>query len=467
MFHCLRVKNPNAYWQARRQLQFAAYSNRLNGKEREKILLRAKYVRFYDRRTDSFRTGLLPRVLAYLKKKGLRYEVEDKRKQSVRYRNKPLEKFHFKIPVEHRPEQTAAVQAALNNKRGILACSMNFGKTLAAAGILAECPANIHVLYLVHRISLAAQAGQMLRKLLPNPITVLGAGKKKFSGKGICVTTVQTAIHLVEEDPAFRQFLQQTDVLFIDELHVNSAAQVCKVSDACSAPMRFGLSGTVDESNKIKLLHYEGITGPVIAQIRNADLIAAGHSAKPKIQFREVHATSISSSSGFGAAYLQGIVHCPERNSLVVRAALHSAAKELPVLISVSRIAHGNLLQDLLRKATELRIAFLQGNTPLEVRSKVLSSFVRGQTTILILSPIGDVGLDLPGGVGAWINAAGSKGYELVLQRLGRALRKNKYGNTVQVVDFVDLHNSYLLRHSLHRIRHYEREGFHIEFREK
>lgn len=463
MFRCLKVENPGAYWQARRQMGKWAY--RLNPKAREKLLLRAKYIRFYNRRNDSFGTGLLPRVTGYLDRKGIHYKIVDKR-QPARCNTKPPSAFHFKASVEHRPEQVRAVQAALKDKRGILACATNTGKTLIAGAIIKEHPADCRAIYIVHRIGLAQQTGKMLGNLLPNKITVLGAGNKRFLGKGICVTTVQTAVHLLEEEPAFRQFLQSVDLMFVDEIHTNSAAQVCKVSDACSAPMRFGLSGTVDENNKRKMLNYQSITGPVIARISNRDLISSGRSARPQIQFREVHSEAIPKAEGFHSAYLKGIVHCTERNRLICKSALRHAAKELPVMISVSRIEHGTLLRDLLQKGTELRIDFLQGNTPLSVREKVLLRFVQGKVPILILSPIGDVGLDLPGGIGAWINAAGSKGYEIVLQRLGRALRKNKYGNRVKVVDFVDLHNPYLMEHSLARIQHFQREGLEVEFRD-
>ena len=474
MFHCLRVKNPNAYWQAKRQLKIAAYTywrtkrkkDRLTTRKREKILAKAKYVRFYNRRNDSFRTGLLPLVLAYLKRKGIKFQIADRRHKAHCNNPAKLKKFHFKEPVEHRPEQIKTVQTALSEKRGILACTVNFGKTLTAAAIIAECSEKVRAIYIVHRIGLAQQTGDMLRKLLPNRITVLGAGNKEFSGKGICVTTVQTAVHLLEESPEFRRFLEKTDVMFVDEIHVNSAAQVCKVSDECAAPMRFGLSGTVDEKNKLKMMHYQGITGPVIARVKNIDLISAGHSARPEIQFWEVRSVPIPRESGWGAAYLRGVVHCPERNSLIVKRTLRAVAKDLTVMISVSRISHGVILKDLLQQATEFKVEFLRGETPVSVRQTVLQRFVKGKVPILILSPIGDVGLDLPGGIGAWINAAGSKGYELVLQRFGRALRKNKYGNKVQVVDFVDLHNPYLLKHSLARIGHYQREGFEVKFHE-
>lgn len=461
MFKALRVRDKNSYWKSRYLLRKFAY---LGEEKLEQIEKRAKWVRFYNRRDDSFSTGLLPRVERRLRKQGVEYRIRDQRRE-IPTRGEAFKKVNFMDEIEARPEQITLIKTALRCGKGILHAATNFGKTEVACAIIAayrEQTGRVpRCLFLIHRAGLAAQTVKRFQKHLdPDvfPISLIGAGSKDIPKKGIIVATTQTCSNMLEyRDRDLMKFLGCTDILFIDEFHVNKAWQLTRITDKCQAPMRFGLSGTIDKKNKMKMLHYEGMAGPIIAEVRNKELVGLGRSAKPFIRFREVHAPKLQVDS-FGEAYREGIVKNTFRNGLVCKDIVRYVKKDYRTLVTVGRIKHGWTLKEKLERRMDVPVEFIQGSTPVAIREKLVQRFEAGDIAVLIASPIFDVGMDVPA-IEAWVNAAGGKGWELVLQRLGRVLRKKKgKKNRVFISDYVDLHNKYLMKHSIARIKHYVAE---------
>jgi superfamily II DNA or RNA helicase len=470
MFKCLRVRvqDKGSFWRAKKMLEYKRnYIHSLPEEEqeaeREKIIEASKYIKFYNRRTDSFATGLLHRVKKYLKHKRIKYRTKELRKP-VPVSGKHFKRIKFQDKIEQRDEQIRAVKQALDAGRGIIACATNAGKTDMAAAIIYEFWKQTgkvpQVLFIVHRKGVAQQSMERFKKHLDSavfPTAMLGGGNKKIPKAGILASTTQTATLMAESrDLDFMEFLHNCDILFFDEFHVNKATQANRVADLCSAPMRFGLSGTIDEENKLKMMHYIGMTGPVIARISNKELVDKGRSARPHIRFVEIKTEKLKKLS-FQEAYREGIVYCKVRNRSIVKEALRYANKNLPTLIMVSRKKHGFILKRKLEKRTDVPIEYILGPTPMPVRRKIIRRFEMGETSILICSPVFDVGMDIPV-IGAVVFAGGGIGWELVLQRLGRVLRRKKGENQILITDYIDRHNTYLMRHSVARLKHYQKE---------
>lgn len=462
LFPALRVRDKNGYWKARYLLKRMAYFSDIPDKadrdeQIEKIYDEHKWLKFYDRRTDSFMTGLLPQVLERFKKHDVLFKLIDKR---VRFQRtfEPVKDFRFQDKTERRQEQIDAVNAALKEKRGILHMATNAGKTECAAGIIAAWESQVlhkvNVLFLVHRVGLVKQTAERFMRHLKNEIYTLGGGQKDIPERGILVATIQTALNVLDQ---LEDFLQKCDILFIDEFHINKAWACTKVVKKCLAPMRFGLSGTIAEKNKAKMFHYVGMTGPIISRVSNEELVILGRSAKPIARFLEVNTKRIPDDYQYSAAYNRGIVSSAFRNSMVVKEVIRHVKKERRVLVTVARIQHGRTLKRMLERKIDLPVEFIHGGTPLRVREAVLKKFRAQKLHILIASPIFDVGMDVPE-IEGWVNAAGGIGWELVLQRLGRVLRRKEGENKVYISDFVDKHNEYLFKHSLARMKHYLNE---------
>jgi superfamily II DNA or RNA helicase len=469
MFGALRVKDKNGFWRAKSALRRLAYAN-ISDEDREeqeeKIKEEAKYIKFYERRSDSFGTGLLSKVRKHLKKHGIRFKIKNERKPVLQFQ--PIKKLHFVDKVEDRPEQVEMVNAALLKGRGIIYAATNAGKTEVASGIISELyrqnsskrnPRS--VLFFVHRVGLVEQSVDRFRKHLGPNIHVENlkhVSRRLRSYRGVVVASTQTASGLVgKKNKDFLSFLETCDMVFVDEFHINKAWAASRIMNKCLAPMRFGMSGTIAEHNKVKLMHYTGMTGSVIAEIHNKELVELGRSAKPIIRLIKLEGEELD-TTGFGESYRLGIEKNVGRNKIVVREAGRYVNRGWRTMITVARIAHGiRLKRFLAHRYPDMTTEFISGSTPLPVRKDVKDRFTRGKIPVLIASPIFDVGEDLPA-IDAWVNAAGGKGWELVLQRLGRVLRKKKGENKVRITDFLDLFDRYLKKHSIARARYYVRE---------
>lgn len=468
MYECLRVKDKHSYWRARfilKKLGLLSVPKEADpDPERvakyEKIVTAAQWIKFYNKRNDSFATGLLKTVKKWLDEKDILYKVINKRRPKLEFDESDV-KFNFKSKVEERQEQLAVLRLALNKGCGILHCAPNFGKTEVACAIIAawfkktgKMPRTI---FIIHRRGLAEQTKKRFEKHLGVKVAMIGGGKKKKLRR-ITVTTTQTGSRLIKKKSAtFKDFLSKCDIMFLDELHVNKANQATKVADNCRARMRFGLSGTIDKANSTKMMHFTGLTGPIIAEVRNKELVERGRSAKPLIKMVEID-TAIVVGENFPDSYRRAIVKNRFRNERVCREALNYVKKNYRTLITVARIRHGKILQEMLEGMVDIPVEFIKGSTPSSVRWKVKKKFANHKIPILIASPIFDVGEDLPE-IDAWVNAAGGKGWELVLQRLGRTMRKKSGENVVRITDFVDKHNKYMMKHSIKRLQHYTGEN--------
>lgn len=460
LYKILRLKDKSAEWRALQFLRRVSWFRRIRDEKKrkkkiEEVKHQSSYIKFYDKRSSTFASGLVPYVKERFHGK---LEIHDLRKPLPKF-DLTFKSFDFQDEeVEVREEQLAMVRKALLLGRGILHCATNSGKTEMACGIIAEYKKQLgktpRVLLLIHRASLVKQTAERFQKHLDARVTMLGAGKKKVPSKGIIVATVQTASNLLKLSK-FRKFLEKCNIFIFDEFHLNKAATATRISKFCKAPMRLGLSGTIDERSPAKMMHYVGLTGPILGEIRNKELVEKGRSAKPFIRFREVKCREFET---YGESYRKGIVRNKERNKAVVEETMRYLKKDFRVLVTVVRIKHGMKLLHRLEQATDVRSQFLSGRTPLPVREKMVNDFKSGRVPILVVSDVFSVGMDIPE-IDSWVNAAGGKGWELVLQRLGRTLRAKKDGkNRVYVSDFIDTGNEFLFRHSIARLKYYKKE---------
>ena len=229
----------------------------------------------------------------------------------------------------------------------------------------------------------------------------------------------------------------------------------------CNAFYRFGLSGTPlkrSDGGDMKLI---GATGGVVFQIRNKELIERGISVRPHITWIKVTQPLLAKGIKYPEAYRLGIVENVWRNTVVARATAERVERGLNVLILVTELKHGRILDEKLWNFTPgsfIPHQFLSGQEASEVRTKAFDDFRRGDLRVLIATSIMNEGIDMPN-IDALVLAAGGKSSIRTLQRVGRGLRKGGNIDRLEVVDFVDFQSKYLLEHSLQRFHDYRGES--------
>lgn len=230
---------------------------------------------------------------------------------------------------------------------------------------------------------------------------------------------------------------------------------------------RIGTSGTFseDESSVEQLTITESI-GPILAKVKNIELIERGISARPTVEMcpfehrvekpplEEWKAMSGPTRRLF--VYEQGVVLNEERHEYIVSLLEPGVSNA----IIVNFIEHGRQLERVIPDSV-----FLNGEDPPEVRNTVLARFRKGEFKNLIVSKILDRGTNDLGHTVGLIFASAQGSDRQTLQRIGRGLRRTDGKQFLFLKDVIDRGEKYFETASVRRVELYNDEGFDIRIR--
>lgn len=210
-----------------------------------------------------------------------------------------------------------------------------------------------------------------------------------------------------------KEFLDSAYCTVTDECQHTSAKSFYDVLMACPAPYRFGLSGTIDEDNKVNYMRQRACIGPIIYRISNEFMIEHGYSAKPTVYLETINKPLIDSDVSWQDAYKYGIEENEYRNSKIVKRALQKYTAKKSCLIIVNHIAHG---QTLLNAFDHLGVhsEFTNGSLSDDIRENIIKELKDGSLKILIATNILDEGVDISG-INCVFMASGGKSYRQVI----------------------------------------------------
>ena len=179
--------------------------------------------------------GCLDAASALLRENGIRCELLDER-----FGGEPLD-VHFAGSL--RPDQETAVAAMLKHDTGILCAPTAFGKTVAAASMIAR--RGVNTLLLVHRTELLAQWEERLRSFLAadkqasRVVGTIGGGKPKLTGR-IDIAVMQS-LHRQGETS---ELVEKYGHVIVDECHHLSAVSFEAILKRTRAKYVLGLTAT-------------------------------------------------------------------------------------------------------------------------------------------------------------------------------------------------------------------------------
>jgi superfamily II DNA or RNA helicase len=433
------------------------------------------FVSMYNRLNSTFPTGVMFLVVGALREKGLAVSFDDKRDKS---RTLPPVGDHSIETILKgftlRDYQVQAVQAILAHRNGIIQSPTGSGKTLIAAAFIKYCLRHrLRVLFLTNQTELLYQTQAALEKGGMAP-TLIGDGLKDFSP--LCVGMVQTLFmglpvsrpgKFTRVDgrkqwqpatsrpgkPEVIAYLNDVDVIVLDEAHGGSSESVQAICNRCvSSQYRIGLTATPLMKTWMDDLRLIAITGDIIKRITLQDLIDRGLLAQPYIKHIRISAPLLNRSLPWSKAYAAGIVNNSLRNAQVEREAVTLAAAGCTVLILVTQVQHGRILQNRLAAYGGLRVKYIHGAKTKGDRDEAIGMLKNKEIDILISSTIVDQGVDIPA-VSAVILAGSGKSTIKMYQRIGRGMRPKSGDNSVYIVDFIDLTQRHLTKHSLERFK--------------
>jgi superfamily II DNA or RNA helicase len=424
----------------------------------------------------NFPLGLLDKVKAILDEQSVKYEVEDKRKPIVLNAELDISAKLKEMGKEPRDYQSAVVEAALKNRKGIIRATTGAGKTLCAALITAKF--NKPTIIYVIGLDLLGQFHKTLTEIFNEPIGYIGNGVCEI--QRINVATIWTVgksldikAKMFEEDEPedeedvnvlnklkIQQLLKATELHIFDECHSVSCDTVKEIYKNIDPPLLYGMSGTPYRDDGTDLL-INGMLGEQIINVSASELIERRILAQPIIKFINVPATPIYGRT-YADVYAEYIVDNEARNFMIMKETKNLMEKGYQVLVLFKQIKHGKLLHKLF-KENGIECEILHGAHKLEQRDEIKEQLMSKKLNVVLASVVFDIGIDIPT-LSALVLAGSGKSSVKALQRIGRVIRGYPGKNYAAIVDFVD-NARFLKNHSQARYKIYSSEkGFIVKY---
>ncbi len=334
------------------------------------------------------------------------YPVRDQRELET---GEPLS---LTLDLELRDYQRHWVDRFMDTRSGVLVGPPGSGKTVAAMGILAAVGGE--TLILVPGRELAAQWRSELlthTSLDDAEVGLYHGGEKQI--RPVTIATYQSA-----GMDRHRQLFDSREwgLIVYDEVH-HVPAPIHRRSADLQTKHRLGLSSTpVREDDREAEIFT--LIGPPIGTDWDA-LFDAGYVAEPSVEIRYVPWGSDDTENEYVAAdgHERREIAASNPAKLDEIRAIRSQHPDAQALIFVDYLDQGRQYAD------ALDIPFISGEMPHHRREKLFEEFRAGHRDTLLVSRVGDEGIDLPGAelaiVASGLGGSGRQG----AQRAGRTMR--------------------------------------------
>jgi len=308
-----------------------------------------------------------------------------------------------------RDYQKDAILQLLLNDGGILCLPTGAGKTFTAIEYMKVL--NVPTLVIVHTLDLKDQ----WKKQVPDFCDVIN-------------------YHAIKD----KEMLKKYKLFVFDECHRVASKTIYNIAMKTGNSILIGCSATPyrEDGEDMKI---QAALGEIVFRIDRKYLIDQGFLSDAVVYYLKLNNHNKDRFYNYQEMYKEMIVDNNERNMEIVKIAMRNLDKK--VLILVSQIEHGNLIQEALN-FEKIKSLFLHGN----VKDRDPKD-----NNIVIATSIFDEGVDIPE-FSVLILAAGGKSSIRLVQRVGRVLRKHKNKDKAIVYDFMDK-SRYLREHYINRRR--------------
>ena len=446
-----------------------------------------------------FLLGLLPRLFYDLNSIGIKPKLVDQRNLQPYVENPIIPKVVGEFELRDYQQKIAA--NVLSYKimgtcpvpfpRGIVYAATNAGKSLMAAAMI-KALKGIRTLFLCPGNEILNQIHEEFLEFFPKVGLYL---PKKDDVQDLTVGLITTLAARIKSKEV-KQILNSFDCVIIDEAHRATASTWAIPIIQSNALYKIALSGTALKADMVRNVKLVGMTGIVLGEISNKELVDKGYSAKPEINMcgyeqRDIvtyderayeldevvkelsvqkRALDVAGAINlkldnklrefrrqlYSISHEVGITHNKNRNQVINKLVKKHDGES--ILIVVSKIPHGQLLKEKIKGSTFVSADKELGHDK-KYREQVLKDFKSGKIKVLIATMIYKEGISIPS-IDILIFAIGEKAPITLLQFFGRGLRISKTKDTVMVYDFLDESTKKLKQHTDNRIQIYESEGF-------
>jgi superfamily II DNA or RNA helicase len=367
--------------------------------------------------------GFAAQMVAILRRSGVEYRIEDRRRTLV-----PVD---FAFLGELHDFQVEAVEAMAARDFGVLQAPTGSGKTVVALALIAR--RRQPALVVVHTKELLDQWVDRIEKFLGIPareVGIIGGGKMEV-GDRLTVALVQSLYKCAGEVAPHIGFL------VADECHRTPARTFTEAVTAFDCRYMLGLSATPWRRDGLSRLIYWYV-GDKVHEVDKAALVEAGHVLQAEVVWRETDFEPSFDPSEEYPQMLSELCQDPTRNALIAADVAREARDGGGVcLVLTDRKNHCQTLVELL--ATQgITAAVLTGDLNNGERQAVVEDLNGGRVKVLVATGqlIGE-GFDCRELTTLFL-ATPIKFNGRLLQYLGRVLRPAPGKEKARVFDYVD-----------------------------
>jgi len=398
-----------------------------------------KEFKYYLENGDQFIVprGMKERVLNYFKSKKVEYKLV-------------YDVISIPVPamsgkdVTLRNYQESIVKKVLedNNHEGIISSSTGSGKTMIMLELIYKL--GLTATILVPNTLILRQIEREARTFYGMQTSIIGDGEKNIDN--ITISTFQSLYNNVH---LLKRLSDNTSILIIDECHGVVSDERQKVIKQFRPTYLFGFSATLDrEDGKAKAIGF--LLGNVIAEYK-ATLLNPEidiHYSNSKIHVTDYH------------EMVKIMTEDESRNKLITSMAIIELLEDKKLLILTKRIAHAELLYNLLPDSEKKFLIASDDNDRHDTLALLKSGLVEfncivGTTALL------SQGFDLPQ-LDTLLLSCDMRSGILTQQSVGRILRLFTNKKQPKIIDIVDNHNPFFARQAKARQHIYKTCGWKV-----
>lgn len=372
--------------------------------------------------------------------------------------------------------QKDAVFEAINNKRKILNLPTSAGKSLIQCLLSLYYLENYEgkVLILVPTTALVDQMKADFVDYGLFPAAAIGqlrGGKKPSNDQLIVVSTWQTAI---KQDP---EWFEQFGMLLCDEMHLAVGKSITTIINRLAhCPFKIGLSGSLRDG-KANIMQYVGLFGEIFKPVSTAQLMEDGQVTDLKINVIDLKYPEAVQKAIKGKTYqeeIKFITGSKKRVDWIAKLSLGLAKRNENSFVMFKNIAHGKAIYEKLKESHD-KVFYVSGEVDTDTRN-ALKAMAESDTGIIVVASYGvfSTGISVKN-LHHVVLAHPVKSKVIILQTIGRVLRKHDSKSKANVWDIIDdmailkkqkdgtfkrTNHNYALKHGLERIERYASERF-------
>lgn len=478
LYCTLETKDKNLINRVRNNLK---YENDIFARQRSMYV--QKYSYLMDKR-GKFYTGLIDNVTRMLRALDVAYTIEDNRTSAGTPSEEEMVRRLKRLNVTPREYQWDCIFKGLEYTRAMFDLCTGSGKTIVMASLALAWGKK--TLIVCNSTDLAQQLQEDFAAITGERVGLIGAGvfDPQYITVGM-VSTLRNKKASKAKKQKIKEYCESVEYMMYDEVHHSQAKTWRDVAKMCkNASIRQGFSGTcfsseatMEDGSRVsnKDIMLNAYTGPIVAQIKTADLVALGYLSKPTVTMIRNTVHSDSAKMAHADEYERIIMDDPVRSDIAAQIAKETYDKGEQTIVFVDRIRHGEDLAAMLIEKYGVPsddIGFVHGEGMSKFERKELIANFRMKSLPIIIGTVLGEGLNFFAKVG--INLAGGRSKKNTIQRIGRVLRKEADPMTgdvdtsivacVDYYDFCDLKHPWFKKHSAERMKTYREEGHQIRF---